>query len=42
MQLYTALVYKGPSLIKKIKHDLVELLERDGLKNISYAVGIDA
>ncbi len=42
VQLYTALVYKGPSLIKKIKHDLVELLERDGLKNISYAVGIDA
>ena len=42
VQLYTALVYKGPSLIKKIKHDLVELLERDGLKNISSAVGIDA
>ena len=42
VQLYTALVYKGPGLIKKIKHELVELLERDGLKNISDAVGIDA
>ena len=41
VQLYTALVYKGPSLIKNIKHDLVELLERDGLQNISHAVGID-
>lgn len=41
VQLYTALVYKGPGLIKKIKHDLVELLERDGLQNISSAIGID-
>ncbi len=41
VQLYTALVYKGPGLIKKIKHDLVELLERDGLQNISNAIGID-
>ena len=41
VQLYTALVYKGPGLIKKIKHDLVELLERDGLQDISSAIGID-
>ena len=39
VELYTALVYQGPSLIKKINEDLVNFLDRDGYKNITEAVG---
>jgi dihydroorotate dehydrogenase len=38
---YTALVYRGPGLVKEIKQGLAGLLERDGLSNISEAVGLD-
>ncbi|MBI2355979.1 MAG: quinone-dependent dihydroorotate dehydrogenase [Candidatus Doudnabacteria bacterium] len=39
VQVYTGIVYEGPGLIKKIKQGLVELLKRDGFKNIAEAVG---
>ena len=41
VQIYTALIYEGPSLVKKIKKELAVLLEKDGFKKISEAVGID-
>lgn len=41
VQVYTGLVFKGPALVTDIKHGLVELLERDGFKNIADAVGAD-
>ncbi|MBV9568617.1 MAG: quinone-dependent dihydroorotate dehydrogenase [Hyphomicrobiales bacterium] len=42
LQLYTALVFKGPALIGKIKRGLVERLARAGVANIADAVGRDA
>jgi dihydroorotate dehydrogenase len=39
VQLYTALTYHGPALIGRIKHDLAELLRRDGFKSVGEAVG---
>jgi len=39
VELYTALVFKGPSLVGRIKHDLLKLLERDRISRISDAVG---
>lgn len=39
VQVYTGLVYEGPGLVKDINRGLVKLLERDGFKNISEAVG---
>ena len=42
VQVYTGLIYEGPGLVKKINHGLVKLLERDGFKNISEAVGVEA
>ncbi len=42
VQLYTGLVYEGPGLVKRINQGLVEMLKRDGLTNISQAVGINA
>ena len=40
--LITGLIYEGPSLIGDINAGLARLLKRDGFKNISEAVGIDA
>ncbi len=41
VQVYTGLVYEGPFLVKKVNQGLVKLLEADGFKNISEAVGVD-
>jgi dihydroorotate dehydrogenase len=42
VELYTALVYEGPGLVKRIKKGLVRLLERDGFASVADAVGTDA
>lgn len=41
VQLYTALVYQGPGLVRRIAEGLVACLERDGLSHIGQAVGLD-
>ncbi|QKX02027.1 quinone-dependent dihydroorotate dehydrogenase [Wolbachia endosymbiont of Dirofilaria (Dirofilaria) immitis] len=41
VQLYTALIYHGPQIVNKINLELAELIKRDGLSNISEAVGCD-
>jgi dihydroorotate dehydrogenase (fumarate)/dihydroorotate dehydrogenase len=41
VQLYTALVYHGPGLIHRINRGLCRLLERDGFRSVSEAVGVD-
>lgn len=42
IQLITGMIFQGPQLIGEINRGLVKLLERDGYKNISEAVGVDA
>ena len=39
VQLYTALVYRGPGLIAAIKRELAACLRRDGFSNVTEAVG---
>ena len=41
VQVYTALIYQGPSLARRINEELLALLERDGLGSIGEAVGND-
>ena len=41
VQLYTALVYEGPGVVRRITDDLAALVERDGLRSIADAVGTD-
>jgi dihydroorotate dehydrogenase len=41
VQIYTALVFNGGSLIPKIKRDLLACLERDGFACVADAVGAD-
>ena len=39
VQIYTSLIYKGPSLAKEINQGLIELLKADGYHHISQAIG---
>jgi len=39
VQLYSALVFHGPGLARRISRDLSLLLERDGFENVSEAIG---
>src|SRR5207253_8930872 len=41
VQLYTALVYEGPGLVRRIKSDLAALLRADGFTRLGQAVGCD-
>jgi len=42
VQLYTSMVFRGPYVASNINEELVELLNQDGFKSISEAVGINA
>jgi dihydroorotate dehydrogenase len=39
VQLYTGFIYQGPSIAREINEGLAKILAREGLKNISDAVG---
>jgi dihydroorotate dehydrogenase (fumarate)/dihydroorotate dehydrogenase len=41
VQLFTAMVYEGPLLARRIVRGLSQLLERDGFKSVSEAVGAE-
>ena len=41
VEVYTALIYEGPSLLRRLNHGLLDLLRKDGYRNISQAVGVD-
>ncbi len=42
VQLYSSIVYEGPFIGRNIANGLIKLLERDGLKSLSDAIGIEA
>src|SRR5262249_38169027 len=41
IQLYTGLIYEGPSIVSRIASELGALLARDGFPSIAEAVGAD-
>ncbi|MCO8242426.1 MULTISPECIES: quinone-dependent dihydroorotate dehydrogenase [unclassified Haladaptatus] len=41
VQLYTGLIYQGPSIARDINEGLLELLDRDGYDSIEDAIGAD-
>jgi len=41
LQIYTGFVYKGPSIAKDIKKELIQILKTEGISNIKEAVGAD-
>ncbi|MFD7525161.1 quinone-dependent dihydroorotate dehydrogenase [Paenibacillus chitinolyticus] len=41
VEVYTALIYEGPGLLKKLNEGLSTLLKKDGFTHISEAIGAD-
>jgi dihydroorotate dehydrogenase len=41
VQLLTALIYEGPRVVRRVNVGLTRLLDHDGFRNVSEAVGID-
>ncbi|MDG2312863.1 MAG: quinone-dependent dihydroorotate dehydrogenase [Alphaproteobacteria bacterium] len=39
VQLYTGLIYEGPSLIARIINDLIKFMEKDGFSSLKDAIG---
>jgi dihydroorotate dehydrogenase len=39
VQIYTGFIYEGPAVVKRINRGLLRLMERDGFRSISEAVG---
>ena len=39
VQAYSGLIFEGPSMVRKINEEILELLEKDGYSNITEAVG---
>ena len=39
LQLYTGMVYEGPGIVKKIKGELIAILKKEKIKNVSEIVG---
>jgi len=39
IQLYTGMVYQGPNIASKISEELINILEKEGVKNISDIIG---
>jgi len=42
VQIYTGFIYEGPAAVKRINEGLIRLMDRDGYRSISDAVGQDA
>ncbi len=42
VQIYTGMVFNGPGIVKNIKKELISILKKENIKNISDAVGINA
>jgi dihydroorotate dehydrogenase len=42
VQLYTSMVYQGPNIVKKIKEELIQILRKEKIDNISKAIGINS
>lgn len=40
IQIYTSMIYRGPSVAKHINQEILTLLEKDGLTNITEAIGL--
>ena len=39
LQLYTGMIYKGPGIASKISEELINILDKEGVKNITDVVG---
>ncbi len=41
VELYSALVFEGPGLPRRMERELLELMDRDGVDNVAEIIGVD-
>ncbi len=41
VQAYTGMIFEGPSMVRKINEEILELMQKDGYENISEVIGSD-
>ena len=41
VQLYTGMIYKGPTIVKEIKKELIEIMNQKNIKNLNEVLGSD-
>ena len=41
VQAYSGMIFEGPSMVRKINEEILELMQKDGFKNISEVIGSD-
>lgn len=41
VQSYSGMIFEGPSMVRKINEEILELMEKDGFNNISEVIGSD-
>ena len=41
VQIYSGMVYEGPGMVSRMRHELAEMLLRDGYQDIQQVVGLD-
>ena len=39
VQLYTSMIYKGPSVVKRIKKELIDIMNEKNIKNLKEVIG---
>ncbi|GHF46648.1 dihydroorotate dehydrogenase [Deinococcus metalli] len=42
VEVYSALIYRGPGLVRDLNRGLARLLERDGMSSVTDVIGVDA
>lgn len=42
VEIYSALIYRGPGLVRRLNSGLNDLLARDGVRNVSEIIGVEA
>jgi dihydroorotate dehydrogenase len=42
VQLYTGMIYKGPTIVKEIKKELIEIFKREKIKNLKDIIGTNS
>ncbi len=41
VQVYSGMIFEGPSMVRKINEEILELMQKDGYNNISEVIGSD-
>ena len=41
VQIYSAMVYQGPGMVSRLRHELMELMVRDGYQDIREVIGLE-